>query len=662
MGDKQAYYSQVFNNHFAGTYRYCLYKLGNREQAEDIASETFTKFLAQADFVPGKEKHWLIKVARNLIYRKYRHEQGANFMSDTESTYATYPDEEETPIEQTLITTELTELVKQQLDQLDDATREVIILKLWEDYNFKAIADLLGLKESAIKLRYYRGLEKIKLTLSHDKLIKRKYALSLPLIATAINQTGNLAWFQPQPQYLTQLLNSLNLFTMTSTNTAAITATASGSATVTKAAIITILATATIMPLAGGIAYGILKQNKPEQTNQQQPESSPTEANQPENKTGENKQQPETVLPLHLIYGNYLYDNRDKAEAYLFNSNAGTKSTINIGYSAPQIGEPRTSYYTTSPNGKYLLRWDNKSIKLSESRALGSFTDLVELSSPIDDLIWSSDSKQVAYSVNKGLYVLNISDKKVEKLSKFKLPSKLNTNYTFTFLEFRAGSDTILLDLNSENTKDTNGGSYHDRYWIINSKTGDLSKEIDFDLPYPALAYFNQDYSKAYFASTHTTAEQSIFEYDVIAGTKKEIYKVAKINSDSFGNKTRIGKFVLAPDGEKLYFGLDDYPGYLSYVFVIDLATGSTTRLLEDKDKLGLTVKDISPDGRYLILDSATVNCSTQGTIVCNVGEYYLLDTATRKITAIEKFTKYQNIPNNIIARGELEVIGWVTQ
>jgi RNA polymerase sigma-70 factor (ECF subfamily) len=48
------------------------------------------------------------------------------------------------------------------INQLKEKEQQVIILKIFEELTFWQIAELLGKKESTIKMAYYHGLAKIK--------------------------------------------------------------------------------------------------------------------------------------------------------------------------------------------------------------------------------------------------------------------------------------------------------------------------------------------------------------------------------------------------------------------------------------------------------------------------------------------------------------------
>lgn len=54
---------------------------------------------------------------------------------------------------------EVSDLVHRGLAKLDDMTREIIILHHWSRYTFSEIATVLGLTESAVRVRHHRALK-----------------------------------------------------------------------------------------------------------------------------------------------------------------------------------------------------------------------------------------------------------------------------------------------------------------------------------------------------------------------------------------------------------------------------------------------------------------------------------------------------------------------
>lgn len=104
----------------------------------------------------------MVRVVRNQAYKLYsrnlkqvtleeRNEQAIAF---TESFY-------EPSIEDVVINKDLVQKVKAEINKLKPAEREVINLRIWEEMDFKEISNLTGVKESTLKMRFYRSINKI---------------------------------------------------------------------------------------------------------------------------------------------------------------------------------------------------------------------------------------------------------------------------------------------------------------------------------------------------------------------------------------------------------------------------------------------------------------------------------------------------------------------
>ncbi len=67
-------------------YRYCYFKVANRETAEDITQETFLRFLESCGYEDrGKSLHYLYTIARNLCMDEFRSRRREVPISDGDS-------------------------------------------------------------------------------------------------------------------------------------------------------------------------------------------------------------------------------------------------------------------------------------------------------------------------------------------------------------------------------------------------------------------------------------------------------------------------------------------------------------------------------------------------------------------------------------------------
>lgn len=178
MQDKK----EVFESLSNAIYRYCRYRLKNTQDAEDCTSEVFTRWL-ESDNAPTDLHNlrlWIFGLARNVIREKYRE---LNKMTGETSDIVLETDDKSIDIENQTIDSELLGIIKQEIKNLDQEAQEILVLKIWEDLNFREISGVVDKPENTIKTIYYRSLEDIKVKLNSKGTKLR--AIGLPLIVAA---------------------------------------------------------------------------------------------------------------------------------------------------------------------------------------------------------------------------------------------------------------------------------------------------------------------------------------------------------------------------------------------------------------------------------------------------------------------------------------------
>lgn len=177
-------------------FKYCMFNLRNRELAEDCVSETYVRWLSKPDSPAGyaELKAWLIGIARNVIKEKYR-ESIKTMTIDTEPTINDATSE--TAMDDQLVT-----MIKKELDKLDELAREIVVLKIWEEFTFAQIAEITGENENNCKSIYYRSLETIKIALGEKKKGKKLYAVPVPLIISGVQALSRKPQLQVSNQFV----------------------------------------------------------------------------------------------------------------------------------------------------------------------------------------------------------------------------------------------------------------------------------------------------------------------------------------------------------------------------------------------------------------------------------------------------------------------------
>lgn len=129
----------------------------SHSEAEDVLQETFIALLAQT-FVPDKPLHYCLRSFRNRALN-YRRGFLRRIARELESSRWFERDADETPEEHAAMRC---------LERLPKDQREVILLKIWHEYTFEEIGELLEISPNTAAGRYRYGLQKIKCCLKRE--------------------------------------------------------------------------------------------------------------------------------------------------------------------------------------------------------------------------------------------------------------------------------------------------------------------------------------------------------------------------------------------------------------------------------------------------------------------------------------------------------------
>ena len=166
-------FAKIYDRYVKALYRFTLLKLPSQEEAQDITAETFTKawnYLQEHREITNI-RALLYRIARNLIADYYRNRPvSVAFDAVTnQSDFASTPMKDalgsDLGHERELIVarTELT-LILQQLGQLKEDYRDVVMLRLVDDLAFGDIADILGKTAGNVRVIYHRAIKTLKET------------------------------------------------------------------------------------------------------------------------------------------------------------------------------------------------------------------------------------------------------------------------------------------------------------------------------------------------------------------------------------------------------------------------------------------------------------------------------------------------------------------
>ena len=158
--DKEKFFSDIYDKHISEIYRFNFLKTSSQAVAQDITSETFTRFWREI-YRNKKIKNppaFLYRVSRNLLTDFYRKK------SKEPIPLNDYPQvvDTENNIEQKMILGDEGKKVRAALSNLQDKYRIVVSLRYIEERPIAEIAKIVGRRQGTIRVMLHRGLKQLR--------------------------------------------------------------------------------------------------------------------------------------------------------------------------------------------------------------------------------------------------------------------------------------------------------------------------------------------------------------------------------------------------------------------------------------------------------------------------------------------------------------------
>lgn len=131
-------------------YKFAYVRLGDRDLAMDCAQETFLRAFQNLQRGKPVNVQWLYRVARNLTTDEFRRQR--RHIPDTD--LETVPDLQASP--------EFPAAMSQAFDQLSPDDRSLLYLVAVEGRDAVEIAEILGIRQTAVRMRLSRARERFR--------------------------------------------------------------------------------------------------------------------------------------------------------------------------------------------------------------------------------------------------------------------------------------------------------------------------------------------------------------------------------------------------------------------------------------------------------------------------------------------------------------------
>ena len=146
----------IYDRYFPEVYRYVFYRLGNENQAEDIASDVFVRLLEAVEKKKGPQtniKGWLLSTASNVIADHLRRVN----RRPTEALSESVPDLRSSLTDE-IDRRQQSDSVRQAYAQLTPEQQNVLALRFGDGYSLEETAAVMQKKVNAVKALQFRAL------------------------------------------------------------------------------------------------------------------------------------------------------------------------------------------------------------------------------------------------------------------------------------------------------------------------------------------------------------------------------------------------------------------------------------------------------------------------------------------------------------------------
>jgi RNA polymerase sigma-70 factor (ECF subfamily) len=166
-------FAQLYNEHADSIFRFCFFRVSDRNVALDLTQDVFTRFwdsLIRGASI-GNDKAFLFTIARNSIIDWYRKKkslslEGMQEENDDPEEFAIIGDDAKSAIE---LDAEGRFLIDKIRD-LPHTSQQVLYLRYVEGMKPKEIAETLGIQTNAVSVRIFRALEELRKLTGYDDL------------------------------------------------------------------------------------------------------------------------------------------------------------------------------------------------------------------------------------------------------------------------------------------------------------------------------------------------------------------------------------------------------------------------------------------------------------------------------------------------------------
>ncbi len=171
-GKRQAY-TELMRRYQQRVYWVARRIVGNHDDADDVAQETFVKaYLALGDFRGDSSFFtWLYRIAVNLSLNSVRKQQVMNYLRESPLISSMLPAKDNPHAELEMKETE--SRLQKAVALLPEKQKAVFVMRYYEEMSYEEISEVLKTSVGGLKANYFHALKKVQ-EFMKDETTKRQ--------------------------------------------------------------------------------------------------------------------------------------------------------------------------------------------------------------------------------------------------------------------------------------------------------------------------------------------------------------------------------------------------------------------------------------------------------------------------------------------------------
>ena len=154
---------EIYKKYAVTVYKYLLSRTRDKDLAEELTQETFYRAVKSVGHYDGTStvSTWLCGIAANVL-SEYRRKH------PTEPEVTEYMQTVPETAETVMASMDRVTLMRK-LHLLEEPWREILLLRIYGTLSFREIGEIFNRTENWARVNYYRGKEKLRKEIEHDK-------------------------------------------------------------------------------------------------------------------------------------------------------------------------------------------------------------------------------------------------------------------------------------------------------------------------------------------------------------------------------------------------------------------------------------------------------------------------------------------------------------